>query len=87
MKADRNRIFAALKSKSFLSQRAFSMKPNPRKPTDDMKSEITASVSLKTKPKAIGKMVIIPAICRRKPKFAQMRRYIAASSSYCREIS
>ncbi len=76
MKAERNRMFADLKSNSFLSQRAFKKKP---KRTQDMKSEITACVSLKTKPNPMSKIVYIPAICSKKPKFAKMGRYIGAS--------
>ncbi len=70
MKEPRNSMLDDLKSKSFLSHKAFNRKPQPRNVTHAMKSETTAGVSLRYKPTAIGRIVSNPAIWSRNPRLA-----------------
>lgn len=77
MKEAKNRKFDPLKSKSFLTQRALSRKPNPKKLTHARKSEITALDSLKYNPTTIGKTVNRPEICSKNPRFANSFLVIA----------
>jgi hypothetical protein len=76
IKAPTNRMFEDLKSKSFLSHRAFIRKPRPRNETHVKKSEIIVWVSLNASPMPIGIMVSRPEICRRKPMFAKILLFI-----------
>jgi hypothetical protein len=68
MKEAKNNTLDDLKSKSFLSHKAFKRKPQPRKATQAMKSETTVWVSSKYNPTPIGRMVSNPAICSRNPE-------------------
>ena len=76
MKAVRNNTLDDLKSKSFLTHKAFNRKPQPRKATHAMKRETTAWVSSKYNPTPIGRTVSNPAICNKNPRLAQTRLLI-----------
>jgi hypothetical protein len=77
MKAAKTRTLADLKSRSFLSHKAFMKNPQARKPTHARKSGTNCCVSLRYNPIKIGTVVNTPAICSKKPKFAKMRLRIA----------
>jgi hypothetical protein len=78
MKDARNSTLDDFKSSSFRSDNAFMRNPHERNPMHAKSSEINCPVSLKYRPTAIGRIVKIPAICSKKPRFARTRLRIFA---------
>jgi len=71
-KASRIRVHEDLKSRSFLSHRAFIKKPETKKVIHVKKSGARVWISFRYNPTRIGKTVSNPAIWSRKPKFAKI---------------
>ena len=71
-KASRIRTQEDLKSRSFLSHKAFIRKPQAKKDMHVRKSGAKVWVSLRINPRRIGKTVSKPAIWSKKPKFAKI---------------
>jgi hypothetical protein len=71
MNADRSKMLADFRLRSFLSHKALRRKPIPRNVIQVINKGISACVSLKYNPIPIGKTVRIPDICSRKPRLAK----------------